>query len=114
MFHAPWEGRVLGISRACSAQQLFNIDEPARHRTDAAVDYLASSYYERWLDRTVRLLVEKGVITREELERRMGQLTSGPDPAPPRSDSKLLARMLRATKDGRPTASPGRRRTSRG
>ena len=30
VFHAPWEGRVLGISRACSAQQLFNIDE-SRH-----------------------------------------------------------------------------------
>jgi len=27
------------------------------------VDYLRSSYYERWLDRNIRLLVEKGVIT---------------------------------------------------
>ena len=46
VFHAPWEGRVLGISRACSAQQLFNIDE-SRHGIErmSPVDYLASSYY---------------------------------------------------------------------
>jgi nitrile hydratase subunit beta len=99
VFHAPWEGRVLGISRACSAQHLFNIDE-SRHGIErmAPVDYLAASYYERWLDRTVRLLVEKGVITCEELDRRMAQLAGGVDPAPPHRDPKLLDRMLRATK----------------
>ena len=42
----------------------------------------------------------------------MGQLTSGPDPAPPRSDSKLLAACC-ARRRWTPTASPGRRRTSR-
>ena len=108
VFHAAWEGRVLGISRACSAQHLFNIDE-SRHGIErmAPVDYLASSYYERWLDRTVRLLVEKGVITREELERRMAQLAGGVDPAPPHRDPKLLDRMLRATKERAHFRQPG-------
>ena len=55
----------------------------------------------------MRLLAEKGVITREELQRRMGQLTSGSDPAPPRSDPKLLDRMLRATKERTPYRRPG-------
>jgi nitrile hydratase len=74
VFHAAWEARVLGLSRACSARHLFNIDE-SRHAIErmAPADYLASSYYERWLDRNVRLLVEKGVITRDELEQRMAQ-----------------------------------------
>jgi nitrile hydratase len=108
VFHAPWEGRVLGISRACSAQRLFNIDE-SRHGIErmAPVDYLASSYYERWLDRTVRLLVEKGVITQEELDRRMAQLAGGVDPAPPHRDPKLLDRMLRATKERTHFRQPG-------
>ena len=108
VFHAPWEGRVLGISRACSAQHLFNIDE-SRHGIErmAPVDYLAASYYERWLDRTVRLLVEKGVITREELDRRMAQLAGGVDPAPPHRDPKLLDRMLRATKERPHFRQPG-------
>src|SRR5262245_46167229 len=30
VFHARWEARVLGLSRACSARNLFNIDE-SRH-----------------------------------------------------------------------------------
>src|ERR1700716_2374323 len=91
VFHAPWEGRVLGISRACSVQQIFNIDE-SRHAIERMepVDYLRSSYYERWLDQTTRLLVEKGVITGEERERGMPQLADGADPAPPHSDPKLL------------------------
>jgi len=55
----------------------------------------------------VRLLVEKGVITREELERRMAQLAGGIDPAPPHRDSKLLDRMLRATKERTQFRQPG-------
>jgi nitrile hydratase beta subunit len=108
VFHAAWEGRVLGLSRACSAQHLFNIDE-SRHAIErmAPSDYLASSYYERWLERNVRLLVEKGVITREELERRMAQLAHGPDPAPPHADPKLAARMLRLLKERTPYHQPG-------
>jgi nitrile hydratase subunit beta len=108
VFHAAWEARVLGLSRACSARELFNIDE-SRHAIErmAPVDYLQSSYYERWLDRTVRLLVEKGVITRAELERRMAELAAGHDPAPPHSDPKLTDRMLRATKERTHYRQPG-------
>src|SRR2546427_8020098 len=100
VFHSRWEGRVLGLTRACGVQGIFNIDE-SRHAIErmAPADYLASSYYERWLDRNVRLLVEKGVITHEELERRMAQLAGGSDPAPPHSDPQLLERLLRATRE---------------
>ncbi len=108
VFHATWEGRVLGLSRACSAQHLFNIDE-SRHAIErmAPGDYLASSYYERWLDRNIRLLVEKGVITRDELERRVAQLAKGPDPAPLHTDPKLSARMLRILTERTPYRQPG-------
>ena len=95
VFHEPWEGRVFGLTVLSGRQRLRNIDE-FRHAIErmAPVDYLGSSYYERWLDSTLRLLVEKGVITREALERRMAELASGPDPAPPHSDPGLLARMV--------------------
>src|SRR5260370_29959648 len=98
VFHTRWEGRVMGISRACSVQRIFNIDE-SRHAIErmAPVDYLGSSYYERWLDRNIRLLVEKGVITREELERRMAQLAGGTDPATPASGPELTARVPSVT-----------------
>ena len=96
VFHEAWERRVFGLTVACGSQRLCNIDE-FRHAIErmAPVDYLGSSYYERWLDSTLRLLVEKGVITREALERRMAELASGPDPAAPHSDPELLARMMR-------------------
>jgi len=84
VFHATWEGRIFGLTRAFRAQHLLNIDE-SRHAIErmAPIDYLGSSYYERWLDGNVQLLIEKGVITHEELERRMAQLVGGSDPAPP-------------------------------
>jgi nitrile hydratase subunit beta len=108
VFHAVWEARVLGLSRACSARHLFNIDE-SRHAIErmAPADYLASSYYERWLDRNVRLLVEKGVITPAELEHRMAQLAQASDPAPPHSDPKLCARMLEMLTERTPYRQPG-------
>ena len=108
VFHAPWEGRVLGLTRACSVRNIFNIDE-SRHAIErmSPVDYLASSYYERWLNRNVRLLVEKGVITPAELERRMAELASGPDPAPPHADPELLARMLGTLTARTPYRQPG-------
>src|SRR5207237_3877665 len=107
-YHAPWEGPVLALTRACAVQHIFNIDE-SRHAIErmAPADYLRASYYERWLDRNIRLLVEKGIITREELERRMAQLARGTDPAPPHSDPKLTDRMLRVTKDRTPYRQPG-------
>jgi nitrile hydratase subunit beta len=106
VFHEPWERRVFGLTVACGSQR--NMDE-FRHAVErmAPVDYLGSSYYERWLDSTLRLLVEKGVITREALERRMAQLASGPDPAPPHSDPELLARMVRRRKARTPFRQPG-------
>src|SRR5206468_12193466 len=91
-----------------SAQHLCDIDESRRGiGRMAPVEYLASRYCQRWLARTVRRLVEKGVITREELERRMAQLAGGVDPAPPHRDPKLLDRMLRATKERAHFRQPG-------
>jgi nitrile hydratase subunit beta len=108
VFHEPWERRVFGLAAAYRSQRLCNIDE-MRHAIErmGPVDYLGSSYYERWLDSSLRLLVEKGVITLEALERRMAQLASGPDPAPPHSDPELLARMVRNLKARSPFRQPG-------
>jgi nitrile hydratase len=39
-----------------------------------AAEYLATSYYEHWLWGLERLLVEKGLLTRAELEARVAEL----------------------------------------
>jgi len=98
VFHAGWEKRVWGLSRACVAQRVFNQDE-ARHGIERMdpVAYLRSSYYERWLERTVRLLVEKGVLAPDELAARMRDLAARPAAPPPApADPTLGPRLLEA------------------
>ncbi|MFN8524489.1 MAG: nitrile hydratase subunit beta [Chloroflexota bacterium] len=80
VFHAEWEKHVVAIQRATRTGGVINIDEfrHAIERMDPA-DYLASSYYERWLKSMERRLLEKGVVTREELDRRTAELQGQPD-----------------------------------
>lgn len=71
-FHDEWEKRVFAINNAIGTLKLRNIDESrhARERMQPA-KYLASSYYQIWLDGLERILSEKGVFNREELERKI-------------------------------------------
>jgi len=68
-FHHDWERRVLALSLAAGALGQWNIDASrhARERMPAA-QYLAASYYEKWLYGLELLLVETGLLTREEVE----------------------------------------------
>jgi len=68
VFHHRWEGRVLGMNLAMGATRQWNIDE-GRFGIEriAPATYLRMSYYEKWFDRLCRLLVERGLVTREEL-----------------------------------------------
>ena len=94
-FHAPWEGRVAGMNRAAQAQGFYNIDE-FRHGIERMnpAQYLASSYYERWLATLERNLVEKGLISREELEAKVAELRERPDAQPPRREDPALAERI--------------------
>src|SRR4030095_15710799 len=83
VFHAPWEAAVYAIMRASMSSGLYNLDE-FRHgveRMDPA-HYLRSGYYEHWLDGIARVLVEKGVVSAEELERRTEFFAARPDAHP--------------------------------
>jgi nitrile hydratase subunit beta len=61
-FHADWEARVYALSRALRRNGAFNLDEmrDAIERIPPA-EYLATSYYERWLIAIETLLAEKGL-----------------------------------------------------
>jgi nitrile hydratase subunit beta len=71
VFHEEWEGRMYAMVVTVAAQQFRNVDEfrHAIERIPAPV-YLDSSYYERWLNAMMTLLVEKGKVTGEELASR--------------------------------------------
>lgn len=69
VFHGEWEGRVYAMNTAIGAWGKWNIDAGrfGIEQMDPAL-YLASSYYERWLHRTENMMVEHGMISRDELE----------------------------------------------
>jgi nitrile hydratase len=69
VFHADWEGRVLAMDLAMRASGEWGVDAArfAREREPPA-EYLAESYYERWLGGLERLLLERGLVTEHELE----------------------------------------------
>jgi nitrile hydratase len=68
-FHAAWEKRVNALYGMAVRRGIFNMDE-YRHAIErmAPRHYLSASYYERSLTSLATLCVEKGVVTREELE----------------------------------------------
>jgi nitrile hydratase len=72
-FHAQWEVRANSLYAFAVRKGVFNMDEYryAIERMDPR-HYLAASYYERSLTGLATLCVEKGLVTREELEERAG------------------------------------------
>jgi nitrile hydratase len=68
VFHHDWEKRVLALALATGFLRRWNIDM-GRFTIEQmpAADYLKATYYEKWLYRTERLLVERGLLTAEEL-----------------------------------------------
>jgi nitrile hydratase len=72
-FHAPWEKRVNALYGLAVRLGIFNMDE-YRHAIERMEPrhYLSASYYERTLTSLATLCVEKGIVGREELERRAG------------------------------------------
>jgi len=68
VFHTDWERRIFGLTIAAGMLGKWNIDESryARERQHP-VDYLTHSYYENWLVGLRKLLVEKDLISEEEL-----------------------------------------------
>ena len=69
VFHAEWERRVMGMLFPVMASANFGVDE-FRYGIEqmGQVNYLNTSYYEHWLSSMERLLLERGVVTSEELK----------------------------------------------
>lgn len=97
-FHEPWEGRVYAMNRALNAWNKWNIDA-GRYGIEVLppADYLRMSYYEKWLVRNLRLVVEHGLVTQEELE------TGRPTPGSPKSMPPLRAADVPAMAAHRPS-----------
>jgi len=96
VFHQEWERRAFALTLAMGAWRRWNIDMGrfSRERMPP-VEYLAASYYERWLWGLETLLVEQGFVTREELARPADRPPAGARPRPEALTAAGVPRMLR-------------------
>lgn len=68
-FHHGWERTVFGIASFCFARVEAGQFRHAIERMDPG-HYLTSSYYEHWLSAAETLLVERGLVSLEDLRAR--------------------------------------------
>ena len=66
LFHAAWEPRVLALTVAMGASGTWNIDM-SRSARETLDDYERLTYYAIWLKGLEKLLVEHGLVARDEL-----------------------------------------------
>ena len=91
LFHADWHKRALAITLATGTLGKWNIDT-SRHARESLSpqDYTRFSYYEKWMGGLATLLVDTGLVTRDELAG-----TAAPDPSP-HADRALAADRVAA------------------
>lgn len=66
VFHHEWEAKALALTLAAGASGRWNIDMSRRYR-ETLPDYADLSYYEIWTAALELMLVERGLVTGEEL-----------------------------------------------
>ena len=72
---ADWEVLTDAINGALGRKRIRTTDESRRNIEDLAPDdYLSLSYYERWIASIEHSLVERGTLTKEEIDRKMAEL----------------------------------------
>jgi nitrile hydratase beta subunit len=89
-FHAEWERRARAMANLVYLGDFVNLDAfRAAMEVIPPADYLQSSYFERWLKGIEAGLIERGYLTRQELDARLGEIAAGTyepsDPAQRRS-----------------------------
>ncbi|WP_323804384.1 nitrile hydratase subunit beta [Sulfitobacter litoralis] len=79
LFHAPWEARALGMVVALGACGQWNIDASRFAREDTHPgDYTGTPYYAIWLKAATRLMLEKDMITQDEIAQGVPLIAAAP------------------------------------
>ena len=68
VFHALWEGRLFALRRGAGAWRKWNIDA-SRHAIERVppIEHLQASYYARHYLGFIKILVERGLVTAQEI-----------------------------------------------
>lgn len=72
---AYWEKRADALLVLLSAKGLMRTDELRRGIESLGADvYERLSYYERWIGSITQMMIEKGIVTIDELGRKMAEV----------------------------------------
>ena len=76
-FFTEWEERTFGTTLAAAYAGLLNFDE-FRYGIERmpAWQFYAARYYEKWTETLETNMIEKGVVTREEVDARIAKIKS--------------------------------------
>lgn len=109
LFHAPWERRAFALTLAMGATGAWNLDM-SRHARESLppATYLASSYYEIWTRGLERLLVDRGLVTADEIAAGRALAPPAPLPRGPLAADKVAAGLARGAPTDRPASEPPR------
>ena len=96
VFHDEWERRAFALTIAMSRPGGWNIDMSRFARENRPPqDYLSKSYFQIWLAGLETLMIERGLVSREEIE-------TGKALLPPKADvtsvNRKRPRCLRSAK----------------
>ena len=107
-FHAEWERRVLALNVLMGASGMWNLDMSRSEReTIPPARYLASTYYEIWLEGLEKLLVKTRLATVQEIAE--GRMRESPAQKLPRfSAEEIVQRLAKGASTRREVASEPR------
>lgn len=78
--YEPWEKRVHALRELLATKNLLRVDELRRSVESLGEEkYKRLSYYEKWIWGMSQVMVERGVITDEELGRRIAEVKNRHD-----------------------------------
>jgi hypothetical protein len=75
--YALWEKRVDALMVLLGQRQLLRVDELRRNIEALPPDaYETMSYYERWISAITDTMLQRGVVTTDELGRKMAEIAA--------------------------------------
>ena len=111
VFHGDWERRVFALTVAMARPGGWNIDMSRFARENRPPeDYLSKSYFQIWLAGLETLMIERGLVTRDEIESRQGAV---PTQARRHADRSNMRSRRRSGAAARPNVSRKRPRCLR-
>jgi hypothetical protein len=81
----PWEKRCHALADVLDFHKIINTEEKRRGVEELGAELIgALTYYERWIAAFARILLQKAILTPEELARKMDEVAARyPGESPP-------------------------------